>query len=373
MVDVRFDSRIRIERSADVCYGACGSLRMNTDEKWNHVLARDNRHDGTFFYGVRTTGVYCRPSCPSRRPKRESVEFFGSHRDAEHAGYRPCKRCKPTEINSQLRVVRLACQYIEDNSADRVRLFPMSASVGVSPYYLQRLFKRILGVTPHEYHELQRMDCFKAHLGTVNKVTDAIYEAGYGSSSRLYEKTNRHLGMTPKTYQNKGEGTAIGYTVSESDLGKVLIAATRKGICSIRFGASEGQLSQGLHREFSRAAIRRDDMGLSNFSRAVMNYLKGSKINLNLPIDVQATAFQHRVWRVLRAIPYGETRSYGEIAQEAGDAKATRAVARACATNPVGLAIPCHRVIRKGGHLGGYRWGLFRKQALLKMERPAEQ
>lgn len=291
---------------------------MNAEEKWNHVLARDSRHDEEFFYAVRTTGVYCRPSCPSRRPKRESVEFFASCEDAERAGYRPCKRCKPTETNSQLRVVRLACRYIEDNSAHRVRLLPMSASVGVSPYYLQRLFKRILGVTPRQYHELQRMDRFKAHLGTANKVTDAIYEAGYGSSSRLYEKTNRHLGMTPKAYQNKGDGTAIRYTVFESELGNVLIAATRKGICSIRFGPNEDQLTQELHREFSRAAIRRDDTGLRNFSRAVMNYLKESKINLNLAIEVQATAFQNRVWRVLRAIPYSGTRSHRGTTQEVG-------------------------------------------------------
>lgn len=341
---------------------------MNSESLWQFVLARDNKHDGKFFYAVRTTGVYCRPSCPSRRPKREHVEFFRNTTEAEQAGYRPCRRCRPAEINSQLRSVQMACRYIEENAGDTLNLAAISRKVGISPHYLLRLFQRILGVTPRTYLDMRRFERFKARLRQAGSITDSIYEAGYGSSSRLYERSKRQLGMTPAEYRSQGEDASIAYTIVESPLGKILIGATAKGICSIRFGESEETLEKELQSEFSRALIRRDEETLKTFSQTVLRHLQGAEINLNLPLDIQATAFQRRVWELLQRIPYGQTRSYAQIAGALGRPAAARAVAQACAKNPVALAIPCHRVVRKNGSHGGYRWGIKRKKALLEIE-----
>lgn len=341
---------------------------MTQDAKWQLVSSRDPDGDGKFFYGVRTTGIYCRPSCPSRRPKRESVEFFVSRSDAERAGYRACRRCTPGEISSQMRFVRAACVHIDQNKDQSITLNALGEKVGVSGYYLQRLFKKFLGISPREYQETQRFKHFKEQLAEGRKLTDAVYEAGFGSSSRVYEKSDLQLGMTPAKYQRLGQGTSITYTIIDSFLGKVLIAATAKGICSIRFGNAESSLERKLRSEFQAASIRRDDHGLNGFADAIKQTLGGSRTNLDLPLDVQATAFQRRVWNVLKKIPRGKTQSYSQIASEIGSPNAVRAVASACRSNPVAIVIPCHRVLHKNGGLAGYRWGVQRKKRLLGLE-----
>ena len=241
--------------------------------------------------------------------------------------------------------------------------------VGLSPFHLQRLFKKVVGVSAREYHETRRLACFKSGVRDGHTVTAATFDAGYGSSSRLYEKSARHLGMTPARYRSRGAGLDIAFTTFRSPLGAVLMAATARGICSVSLGADAAQLEAGLRAEFSAAAVRRDDAGLRGYTRRVARYLGGGKPDLDLPLDIRATVFQRRVWKVLQSIPYGETRSYSEIARGAGKPSAARAVARAIATNPVALLIPCHRAIRKSGDLAGYRWGVARKAALLKQER----
>ena len=341
---------------------------MNTEKQWQMVLARDAGSDGKFVYAVRSTGIFCRPTCPSRRPRRKLVEFFSTAADAARAGYRPCKRCRPEGPHPQLGKIMAACRLIDKNIDVTLTLSVIGNRVGLSPFYLQRLFKRLVGVTPQQYRAARRAGEFKSALLRGSTVTDAIYEAGYGSSSRLYEKAGLRLGMTPSTYKRKGEGTAIHFAVMNTQLGKLLVALTTKGVCSIQFGESDERLEGALRKEFSEAAIARDDKGLAEVTSKIAAYIEGNEIRLDFPLDVQATAFQGRVWEALRQIPYGETRSYSQIAVEVGNRKAIRAVARACATNPVCLAVPCHRVIHKDGDFTGYRWGTDRKTALLASE-----
>jgi AraC family transcriptional regulator of adaptative response/methylated-DNA-[protein]-cysteine methyltransferase len=342
---------------------------MNPEKQWQLVLARDARSDGKFVYAVRSTGIFCRPTCPSRRPTRKLVEFFATASDAERAGYRACKRCRPTEANPQVTKVYAACRLIDENIDATLTLSAIGNQVGLSPFYLQRLFKRVLGVTPHQYRHARRTGEFKSALARGGRITDAIYDAGYGSSSRLYEKAQARLGMTPSAYQRKGEGTVIRFAILDTELGKLLVAVTEKGVCSIQFGDSEHALEKALRAQFSRAQITRDDAGLETVTTKLTAYLAGAAVPLELPLDVQATAFQERVWKALREIPYGETRSYSEVASRIGNKRAVRAVARACATNPVCLVVPCHRVVHKDGDLTGYRWGKQRKAALLEKER----
>lgn len=343
---------------------------FTTDEaRWQAVLDRSTAADGQFYYAVITTGVYCRTTCPSRRPRRESVRFYETAPLAEQAGFRACKRCRPGSLSTEQRVVAQV-QRLLDEAEERVTLEELAASVQMSPYYLQRLFKRATGLSPKEYARARRAERFKEELRQGSKVTDALYEAGYGSSRALYEEVGRQLGMTPGAYRSGGEGQRIAYGFGDTSLGRVMVAATSRGVCSLRFG-SDGETLAELRREFPRAVLERDDQEMQPYLVAVQEHLAGQKQRLDLALDLRQTPFQRRVWEALRTIPYGEVRSYSEIARMIGEPGAVRAVARACASNPVALAIPCHRVIRADGSLSGYRWGIERKEALLNQERRA--
>jgi AraC family transcriptional regulator of adaptative response/methylated-DNA-[protein]-cysteine methyltransferase len=347
---------------------------MDDDARWQAVLARDRRGDGRFVFAVRSTGVYCRPSCPARRPHRAQVRFFAGPQDAERAGFRPCRRCQPRDAAApEVAVVQQVCRYLEDHPDGPTTLTALGAHVGVSPSHLQRLFKSIMGVTPRQYVEVRRLDRFKDQLREGDAVTGALYDAGYQSSSQLYTQAPARLGMTPTTYRKGGKGMDIMYTTTASPLGILLIGATERGLCAVRLGDSAADLEQGLMREFPAATIRRDDAALRPWVDALVRYLDGRQPQLDLPLDVQATAFQSRVYEALRAIPYGNTRSYSQVAQAIGQPTAVRAVAHACATNPVALVVPCHRVVREDGSLGGYRWGLERKRSLLTQEARATE
>jgi len=312
--------------------------------------------------------VYCRPSCPSRRPRRDSVEFFPDPRQAERAGYRACLRCKPTEISSQAQAVTRARQLL-DKAEGVMTLADLSKSVGVSPFHLQRLFKRATGLSPREYQSARRMQQVKHGLRKGDDVTTALYDAGFGSPSRLYEKAGQQLGMTPGTYRRGGAGMTIQYAIVPSPLGRILVAATARGLCAVRFGESASELERELRDEFRAAQVQRDKAVLQPYLQPLLASLRGENVTMNLPLDVRATAFQNKVWQALREIRVGETRSYSEVARAIGDPKAVRAVAAACASNPVALAVPCHRVVRSDGELAGYRWGIERKKKLLEQER----
>jgi AraC family transcriptional regulator of adaptative response/methylated-DNA-[protein]-cysteine methyltransferase len=342
---------------------------MNLDECWQAVLTKDSSHDGAFVFAVATTGVYCRPSCPSRRPRRENTSFYKSCEAAERAGFRACVRCRPKSMESRsARLVRSICRYIEQHLDDPITLALLSAEFEMSPFHLQRVFKKALGVSPKQYADSCRMKLLKQRLQEGHNVTRALYDAGYSSSSRLYERTSSQLGMTPDKYRRGAVAANIRYTCVESPLGRMLLAATDRGVCAVHFAATDEELVQGLQREFPFALRKQDDDGLLPWVNDLLATLDGQKLNRNLPLDIQATAFQRRVWDYLRSVPRGTTRSYQQVAQAIGQPSAARAVARACATNPVAVAIPCHRVVREGGELGGYRWGMERKRTLLAME-----
>lgn len=341
---------------------------MQSDTQWQHVIARDPRQDGRFVFAVRTTGIYCRPSCPSRRPRRDSVEFFEDPQQAEQAGYRACLRCKPTQISTQAKAVMFAARLL-DEAEGVLTLAEISQRVGVSPFHLQRLFKRATGLSPREYQSARRMQHVKHGLRKGDDVTTALYDAGFGSPSRLYEKSGQQLGMTPGTYRRGGVGATVNYAILPSALGRVLVAATSRGLCAVRFGETAAELKRELREEFHAAAIVRDDAALQPYIQALLASMRGQRVTIDLPLDVRATAFQKKVWDALRTIPRGETRSYSEVARDIGDPHAVRAVARACASNPVAIAIPCHRVVRSDGDLAGYRWGITRKRKLLERER----
>jgi AraC family transcriptional regulator, regulatory protein of adaptative response / methylated-DNA-[protein]-cysteine methyltransferase len=342
---------------------------IDQDERWHAVLRRDRSTDGLFFYAVKSTGVYCRPSCPSRRPKRESVEFFEQPADAERAGYRSCLRCLPKQPDPQSQWIAECCRLLERDPDRTVSLAELAAHAGISAFHLQRTFKQHLGMTPREYQDALRMKRVKVSLTNGQSITDAIYDAGFNSISRFYEKATEHLGMSPFTYKRGGPGQAIRFTVFPSSLGSALIATTDQGVCSVAFGDDEPALERSLRSQFSQAVIVRDDSGLQNHAEALKSYLAGRRMSLDLPLDIRATAFQERVWKLLAAIPYGDTRTYSQIAQQLGQPTAARAVARACATNAVAVLIPCHRVVGKGGEISGYRWGSERKRRLLETER----
>ena len=349
--------------------------------RWQAVVGRDGSLDGTFVFGVSSTGIFCRPSCPAKRPRRENVSFFDHALQAEQAGYRACLRCRPKAVdgNPQSALVRSICRYIEQHIEGQLTLSLLAKEFRRSPFHLQRTFKSVLGVSPKAYMDACRLRQVKQNLQAGHSVTTALYAAGYGSSSRLYERTATQLGMTPEKYRRGAVAAVVRYTIFRytivrqpgSPLGHMLIAATDKGICAIQFGDSEQQLQQGLMREFPFAARRRDDAAMSQWRENLTRLIQGHELNPSLPLDIRATAFQRRVWEALQKIPRGETRSYSAVAKNIGMPKATRAVARACATNPVAVAIPCHRVIREDGELGGYRWGIERKEQLLAMEKEA--
>ncbi len=340
---------------------------MQTELQWQQIMSRDARQDGRFVFAVRTTGVYCRPSCPSRRPRRDYVEFFRSPQAAERAGYRACLRCKPTQVSAQAQHVLRVTQIL-DSSESTLTLQELSRHVGLSPFHLQRLFKRATGLSPREYQAARRTQHVKSRLRDGADVTTSLYEAGYGSPSRLYESAGKQLGMTPAVYGKGGAGERITYTMVDSPLGRMLVAATKRGLCAVRFGDGAKLLERELREEFHAAEICQDDAALREIAAAILSGLAGQATLLDLPLDIRATAFQQKVWSALRQIPSGETRSYAAVAAVIGDRSATRAVARACATNPVAVVIPCHRVICGNGDLAGYRWGVQRKEQLLRRE-----
>jgi AraC family transcriptional regulator of adaptative response/methylated-DNA-[protein]-cysteine methyltransferase len=345
----------------------------SNDPRWNAVIARDADHDGKFVFGVSSTGVYCRPSCAARRPRRENVQFFLRPEDAEQAGYRACLRCRPKVFsgNAEADGVKAICRFIEQHLDEPVTLERLGKEFRQSPFHLQRRFKAVLGITPREYADSCRLRMLKRGLQAGDSVTRAMYDAGYGSSSRLYEKTASQLGMTPDKYRRGAIAASIRYTCADSPLGRMLIAATERGICAIQFARSDGELIEGLKREFPFATRKVDEGGLRSWASALLRQMRGKDTNSALPLDIRATAFQRRVWAYLQSIPFGATRSYSEVAKGIGRPTAVRAVARACATNPVAVAIPCHRVVREDGSMGGYRWGIERKKALLEMEQPS--
>jgi len=342
------------------------------DPRWLAVLSRDARADGTFVFAVRSTGIYCRPSCPARRPGRPQVVFFPQPSAAEHAGFRACRRCRPNDTGaarSAVGLVEAACRYIEAHLDGESRLATLAAHLGHSPHHVHRAFRRLLGITPREYADACRLDLVRARLRAQEAVAAVVYDAGFGSSSRLYERAPKHLGMTPAAYRGGGRGTRVGYVTVATPLGRLLVGATPRGVCAVSLGRDDAALEAALAAEYPEAERRRDDARLGPWVTAIVEHLRGRKPHLSLPLDIQATAFQRRVWAALQSIPYGETRSYGEIARALGAPAATRAVAGACAANPVALVIPCHRVVRADGDPGGYRWGVERKRALLRRER----
>jgi AraC family transcriptional regulator of adaptative response/methylated-DNA-[protein]-cysteine methyltransferase len=347
------------------------NMIQSREDQWQAVLNRDASRDGKFVFAVSSTGVYCRPSCPSRRPRRENVTFFGKPDDAEKAGYRACLRCRPraTGGNAQMEMVKAVCRYIEQRLDEPITLARLGSAFHQSPFHLQRTFKAVLGITPRAYADSCRVNQLKHNLRAGHSVTRAMYDAGYSSSSRLYERTASQLGMTPDKYRRGAIAAPIRYTFTDSPLGRMLIAATDKGICAIQFADSDDELEHGLKHEFPFAIRRRDDSAMRSWKEDLLRQMRGQKVNSSLPLDIQATAFQRRVWSALQSIPFGETRSYGQVAKAIGQPTASRAVARACATNPVAVAIPCHRVVRENGEGGGYRWGAKRKEALLEIER----
>jgi len=342
---------------------------------WDAVLARDASRDGEFFFGVTSTGVYCRPSCAAKRPRRENVAFFLRPEDAEKAGFRACLRCKPRSAsrNPQADAIKRICRYIEQHLDEPITLDHLSSAFGMSPFHLQRTFKKAVGITPRAYADSCRMKLLKQNLQTGKSVTTALYDAGYSSSSRLYERTASQLGMTPDKYRRGAIAATIRYTFADSPLGRMLVAATDKGICAVQFADTDDELAEGLKREFPFAVRKRDDESMKAWTKTLLRQMEGHKVNSALPLDIQATAFQRRVWTHLQSMPFGTTQSYGEVAKAIGRPTAARAVARACATNPVAVAIPCHRVVREDGGMGGYRWGVQRKETLLQREQPNAQ
>jgi len=338
------------------------------DQYWKATVARDARSDGVFYLGVRSTRIYCRPSCPARRPLRQNVEFFRTQREAEQHGFRACLRCRPNEISAATALVQKSAALLTQSTEESPRLGQIAKQLGTSTSRLRRAFAQVTGLSPRELAEALRLDRFKKLLRQGTKITDALYETGYGSSSRVYERSNAQLGMTPATYQKGGKGMKLGYSITNAKLGKVLVAATERGVSAVYLGDSEAKLLAELRDEFPQAEIAQARNGLEKYVREIVSRTEGNPPRQELPLDLLATAFQRRVWQELQRIPLGKTRTYAQVARALGRPSASRAVARACATNPVSIVVPCHRVVRGDGNLAGYRWGIERKQQLLKSE-----
>ncbi len=351
-------------------------------KQWQQVLERDPAADGQFFYAVKSTKVYCRPSCPSRRPTRKNVTFFPTAAAAREAGYRACLRCDPDQTTAkpdpQAGAIAAVTEYLKEHATERTKLAEVAKATGVGRLTILRGFKRVLGVSPGQYAKAQRIDSFKKGLSVKKapgepkkRVTDAIYEAGYGSSSRLYEKSKAAFGMTPRVMREGGAGLVIRYTTAASPLGRMLVATTDVGICSITFGRDDAELVQSLRASFHKAqlvAAKGNTGWLAEGVAFVLSQLGEHPVAATFPLDVRATAFQQRVWRALQEIPRGETRTYSDLATAVGKPTAVRAVAGACGANPIAVAVPCHRVVGKDGSLTGYRWGVERKKKLLAAE-----
>ncbi|WP_399696495.1 bifunctional DNA-binding transcriptional regulator/O6-methylguanine-DNA methyltransferase Ada [Xenophilus sp.] len=341
------------------------------DPRWAAVASRDAEADGRFFYSVRTTGVYCRPSCGARMPRPENVAFHDTAADAERAGFRPCRRCRPDALapaQQQAELVARLCREIE--AAEQPPTLAMLAErAGLSPWHLQRTFKAVTGLTPRAWAAAQRGRRVRAALERgEGRVTDAIYDAGYGAPSRFYEVADDLLGMTPGAWRAGGEGADIRFAIGQCSLGAILVARSGRGVCAIALGDDPDVLAAGLQARFPRARLIGGDADFERLVAQVVGLVESPGLGTELPLDVRGTAFQQRVWQALRAIPPGRTASYAEIAERIGSPSATRAVAQACAANPLAVAIPCHRVVRRDGGLSGYRWGVERKQALLDRE-----
>jgi AraC family transcriptional regulator of adaptative response/methylated-DNA-[protein]-cysteine methyltransferase len=350
---------------------AAGARRKRADEvRWEAVAARDASRDGTFVFAVKTTGIYCRPSCPARRPRRPRVVFLATPDAAEAAGFRACRRCHPRAAAAPRAAwARRICRVIESSPERPPSLARLSAAAGVGPHHLQRAFTRAVGLSPKQYAEALRLGRLRRALRRGAAVEDAALEAGYGSPSRAHARATRAFGMTPGDYRRGGAGMDLAYTIVDSPLGRLLVAATPKGVSAVYMADDDARLERELHEEYPKARVRRDDGALAARVRPILARLGGERRGVDLPLDVEATAFQWRVWQELSRIPPGETRTYGEVARAIGRPTATRAVARACATNPVSIVVPCHRVVGADGRLTGYRWGLERKKKLLETER----
>jgi AraC family transcriptional regulator of adaptative response/methylated-DNA-[protein]-cysteine methyltransferase len=378
-----FDAPLRIDLFFSLSYfGLAMMSQTNTQSGsnippsaaaryWRATLSRDARADGTFVLAVRSTQIYCRPSCPARRPLRRNVVFFRTREEAEKQGFRPCLRCKPNEVAGPVALVERATRQLAESGEDSVRFSALAGTLDTTPATLRRAFLQVTGLRPRELAEALRLARFKKMLREGKSITDALYETGYGSSSRVYERSNAQLGMTPATYRKGGIGMKIGYSIAKSTLGKVLVAATDRGVSAVYLGDAEAKLVQELKDEYPRAELVPADDSFERWVKEIVQRVEGKPPRIELPLDLQATAFQRRVWQELQRIPVGTTRTYSQVAKALGNPKAVRAVARACATNPVSIVVPCHRVIREDGNLAGYRWGLSRKEQLLAQEKAA--
>jgi AraC family transcriptional regulator, regulatory protein of adaptative response / methylated-DNA-[protein]-cysteine methyltransferase len=343
------------------------------DPRWAVVQARSAAADGTFYYSVRTTGVYCRPSCSARVARPENVRFHSTRADAERAGFRPCKRCKPDQpsvAEQHAAMVTRACRLIETSPA-APGLEELARGAGVSTFHFHRVFRAVTGVTPRAYAAAHRGARVRRELGRTPSVTAAIYESGYNSNGRFYDESPQVLGMTPTDYRAGGANAEIRFAVGECSLGSILVARSERGVCAILLGDDPDALARELQDRFPRATLIGGDAGFEELVSRVVGFVEAPGLGLDLPLDVRGTAFQQRVWQALREIPPGRTVTYGEIASRLGMPSAARAVAGACAANPLAVAIPCHRVIRNDGGLSGYRWGVERKRALLRREASA--
>jgi len=341
-----------------------------SDPRWAAVAARDPHADGSFFYSVKTTGVYCRPSCGARTPKPENVAFHRTAQDAERAGFRPCKRCTPTApslLEAHAARIAAVCRYIE-GTAELPTLDALAARAGLSPYHLHRVFKEITGLTPRAYAAAHRGERIRQALDRSATVTEAIYGAGYNSQGRFYAESDHLLGMTPSEFRAGGADTEIRFAVGECALGSILVVRSGRGVCAILLGDDPDRLARDLQDRFPRARLIGGDAGFEALVARVVGFVEAPGLGLDLPLDVRGTAFQRRVWQVLREVPAGETVSYAELARRIGAPRSVRAVARACGANLLAVAIPCHRVVRSDGDLSGYRWGVERKRALLRRE-----
>ena len=340
------------------------------DPRWASVRARDYKADGQFYYSVKTTGVYCRPSCSARPARPENVQFHATRTEAEIAGFRPCKRCKPDQpalVEQHAATIAAACRLIE-KSETLPSLDGLAAHAGLSTYYFHRVFKAVTGLTPKAYAAARRARRIRSELERSATVTSAIYDAGYNANSRFYEKSNQLLGMTPSNYRAGGANTEIRFAVGECSLGAILVARSHRGVCTIFLGDDPDALVRELQDRFPRSNLIGGDNDFEQLVARVVGFVEAPAIGLDLPLDIRGTAFQQRVWQALREIPAGSTASYTDIARRIGAPKSVRAVARACAANTLAVAIPCHRVVRNDGGLSGYRWGVERKRALLERE-----
>jgi AraC family transcriptional regulator of adaptative response/methylated-DNA-[protein]-cysteine methyltransferase len=339
--------------------------------RWSAVLARDANADDVFYYAVRTTGVFCRPSCAARPAKRENVTFYPTTAAAARAGFRPCKRCKPDQASLRERQAKLiadACKAIETQE-ELPNLDALAEAAGLSRFHFHRLFKRLTGLTPKAYGNAHRTQRVQRALAKGASVTDAIYAAGYNSNSPFYATSTQNLGMRPSEYRSSGRGTAIRFAVAACNLGSLLVAASDKGVCAILLGDDPGALVRDLQDRFRNAELIGGDREFESWVAKIVGFIEAPRVGLDLPLDLQGTAFQQRVWQALRKVPAGKTVSYAELAKRIGAPTATRAVAQACGANPIAVAIPCHRVVRTDGSLSGYRWGVERKRQLLEREK----